>query len=267
MASPDVLANFEKAPPLASRHELTVTEVLAQAEKIHQAMTRAMEEGIHFGKIPGTPKPTLFKAGAEKLCLLFRMDPQYASTDTTLEGDHLTVKSKCTLWHIPTGQRLGSGEGSCSTRESKYAYRKREGRRVPNPDLADQWNIVLKMANKRALVAAVLNVTGTSDVFSQDLEDEEELPKAPTKRADHTETDPDSGREEMPAGPPPVPPKLVAAAFSEWMDAFTKPTTAKALEALWRGVTMPDLWNTFTADQQVQLTAAKNAGKKRLGVD
>ena len=259
MAVPDTLANFDKTPPLASRHELTVTEVLAQAEKIHQAMTRAMEEGIHFGKIPGTPKPTLFKAGAEKLCLLFRMDPQYASTDTTLEGDHLTVKSKCTLWHIPTGQRLGSGEGSCSTRESKYAYRKREGRRVPNPDVADQWNTVLKMANKRALVAAVLNVTGTSDVFSQDLEDEEEPPGKPApKPAPQTETEPESGREE-------VPPEHVADAFRDWMRALST-ATVENCEPRWRSVTMPEIWREFTPDQQVKLTATKNATKKRLGL-
>src|SRR4029453_17264403 len=144
--STEALTTLEKPPPpLAARHELTVTELLAQAEKIKQAMTRAMEEGVHFGTIPGTPKPTLFKAGAEKLCLLFRMDPQYESTEQN-DGDHLTVKSKCVLGHVPTGQPLGSGEGLCTTRETKYAYRKKEGRRVPNADLADQHNTVLKMA-------------------------------------------------------------------------------------------------------------------------
>jgi hypothetical protein len=252
-------------PPLAARHELSVTDVLAQAEKVHQLLTRAMEEGVHFGTIPGTPKPTLFKAGAEKLCLLFRMDPQYESTEH-YDGDHLTVKSKCVLWHVPTGQRLGSGEGLCTTREAKYAYRKKEGRRVPNPDLADQHNTVLKMAGKRALIAAVLNVTAASDLLTQDLEDEEkEPPKGPTKpapTAPHTETEPESGREEVPA---PLS-RHVTAAFDEWMDAFTKPTTAKSLEALWRGVTQADLWETWSSTQQVQLTAAKNAAKKRLGL-
>jgi hypothetical protein len=157
---------------LAYRHELTVEEVVAQADKIKAAMTKAMDEGVHFGTIPNTPKPTLFKAGAEKLCLLFRLDPQYQSVET-FTGEHLAVKSVCTLWHIPTGQRFGSGEGSCSTREAKYAWRRRDGQRVPNPDLADQYNTVLKMANKRALVAAVLNCTAASDVFTQDLEDDE----------------------------------------------------------------------------------------------
>lgn len=42
---------------------------------------------------------------------------------------------------------------------------------IPNPDLPDTWNTVLKMADKRALVAAVLNGTAASDVFTQDVED------------------------------------------------------------------------------------------------
>jgi len=162
---------------LAYRHELTLEEIVSQAKKITDVIRTAMEEGVHYGRIQGTQKPTLLKPGAEKLCLLFRLDPQYQSVET-FSGEHLSVKSVCTLWHIPTGQRFGSGEGSCSTLESKYAWRWRgQGptrERVPNPDLADQYNTVLKMANKRALVAAVLNCTAASDVFTQDLEDEAE---------------------------------------------------------------------------------------------
>ena len=43
--------------------------------------------------------------------------------------------------------------------------------RMPNDDVADQYNTVLKMANKRSLVAAVLNATAASDIFTQDIED------------------------------------------------------------------------------------------------
>lgn len=44
--------------------------------------------------------------------------------------------------------------------------------RVPNPDVADQANTILKMAQKRALVAAVLVVTNCSDAFTQDIEEQ-----------------------------------------------------------------------------------------------
>jgi hypothetical protein len=41
-------------------------------------------------------------------------------------GEHLTVISRATVFHIPTGARLGYGEGMCSTRERKYGKRRRE---------------------------------------------------------------------------------------------------------------------------------------------
>ena len=202
---------------LAVQHELSVEQVVARINKVHEVMRRAMQEGHHYGVIPGTPKPSLWKPGAELLCVMFRLDPQYQASERREPDDHLTVTTTCSLWHIPTGQRMGSGMGSCSTRESKYAYRhasrvcpkcgkdaiikgkeeygggwvcfkKKDGcgtkfadedvaitgqvvGRVANEDLADQENTVLKMSNKRALVAAVLNVTAASDIFTQDLED------------------------------------------------------------------------------------------------
>ena len=210
------LAIRENMPaPATVPAEFSTEQVLAQVEKIQTLMKAVMKNGEHYGVIPGTPKPTLLKAGAEKLCLMFRLDPQYETRELR-DGEHLTVLSTCTLYHIPSGNRMGSGLGSCSTRESKYAYRKAErvcpkcGKdtirrskfgnkgwychekaggcgaqfgpndagianqevgRVANPDIADQYNTVLKMACKRSLVAAVLNVTAASDIFTQDLED------------------------------------------------------------------------------------------------
>jgi hypothetical protein len=40
-----------------------------------------------------------------------------------------------------------------------------------NPDIADAYNTVLKMAEKRAFVNATLRATGASDFFTQDLEE------------------------------------------------------------------------------------------------
>lgn len=196
---------------------LSVGDVRAQVNLIQHIMREVMKNGEHYGTIPGTGgKPTLLKPGAEKLCLVFRLAPDYQTTEQK-EGDHLTVISKCTLMHIPSGQVFATGMGSCSTKESKYAYRQAarkcpvcgaeaiikgkeeygggwvcfkkkhgcgtkfkngdqaiEGQplgRIPNEDLADQYNTVLKMSNKRALVAATLNATAASDIYTQDIED------------------------------------------------------------------------------------------------
>ena len=43
--------------------------------------------------------------------------------------------------------------------------------RAENPDPADQYNTVLKMAKKRALVDATLTATAASDIFAQDLDE------------------------------------------------------------------------------------------------
>lgn len=43
--------------------------------------------------------------------------------------------------------------------------------KVENPDIADCWHTVLKMAKKRAHVDAALSTTSASDIFTQDLED------------------------------------------------------------------------------------------------
>ena len=205
---------------------LSLTDIRGQVKLIQDVMEAVMKKDEHYGVIPGTNKPTLLKPGAEKLCLTFRLDPQYNSLET-YDGSHLTVKSKCTLYHINSEKRLGSGEGSCSTKETKYAYRhgarkcphcgkesiikgkeefgggwlcfKKKGGcgakfadgdtaiesqasgLVPNENLADQYNTVLKIANKRSLVAAVLNVTAASDIFTQDVEDYTDITPEPRK--------------------------------------------------------------------------------------
>lgn len=219
---------------MVTRSEVGVTDIVQQRDKIKEVMEAVMVEGVHYGKVPGVSKPTLLKPGAEVLNVTFRLAPSYHSERMFEEYQgistgHLTVVSRCVLTHAPSGMVLGEGEGLCTTREKKYAYRS-EGRvcpvceqptikkskypprendypgadrndppgwychakvggcganfkhddpriaeqetgRVANPDLPDTWNTVLKMGDKRALVAAVLNVTAASDIFTQDVED------------------------------------------------------------------------------------------------
>lgn len=43
--------------------------------------------------------------------------------------------------------------------------------RIPNPDIGDQVNTILKMAHKRAKIAATVNATSAAEFFTQDVED------------------------------------------------------------------------------------------------
>lgn len=212
------LAKVE-ATAMVARNAIDVQELVKHRDLIRAAMEQAMVEGVHYGVIPGVQKPSLLKPGAETLLVLFRLAPTYHA-EKHYDGTHLTVTTMCRLNHAPTGMFLGEGEGLCTTRESRYAYRqggrvcpecgadaiikgkaeygggwvcfKRKGGcgakfddgthaarefesavlgRVENPDLPDMWNTVLKISAKRALIAAILNVTGASDLFTQDVED------------------------------------------------------------------------------------------------
>lgn len=215
---------------------LSVEEVIQQTSRIQQVMRAVMHEGEHYGVIPGTgrkkkkgdgeeeddERKSLYKPGAEKLGLVFRLAPRFFGERDPIDmGDgHREYIITCELYSIVSGRTVGSGVGSCSTMESKYRWRSgpkdatgrpvpreywdirfskpldaqdmlggpgfvvgkgesgweifERGERVPNTDLADQYNTVLKMAKKRAHIDAMLTATAASDIFTQDLEDLED---------------------------------------------------------------------------------------------
>lgn len=206
------MVNFEDFAMPASR-------VLAQVKLIQDVMHQTMKDGEHYGVIPGTKKPTLYKPGAEKLCLTFRMSQDYQVLQQIQQPDLISYTVRCILTHIPTGQIISSGMGACNTREEKYRWEYKltpteeavpkayweakkagnnqemkrmigDGRRPMKSEETGQWviataekventnawdydNTVLKMACKRALTAAVLNGTAASDIFTQDVEDDD----------------------------------------------------------------------------------------------
>jgi len=219
-------------PSLAVTPEVKATELVGRLAVIREAQDQAMEKDVDYGVIPGTDKPTLLKPGAEKLSVLFMLDIQLANEKRWEEDGHLTVVSKAVVFHIPTGARMGYGEGICTTREKKYAKRtadlkcpscaeatvkrsKREDEfycwakiggcgakfkldderitsqavgEIDNPNLADAWNTVVKMAEKRARVDAVLAVTGASAIFTQDIEDMERPSGATSSKTSKPQT-------------------------------------------------------------------------------
>ncbi len=112
---------IERAP------EMSVKDLVERVQKVQEVASQVMKEGHDYGKIPGVDKDVLFKPGAEILALTFRLDPQLEILERIWHEDgHLTVITKCTMFHGPSGTRMGSGLGACSTKESKYAWRRAE---------------------------------------------------------------------------------------------------------------------------------------------
>lgn len=160
-----------------------------------------MKKGQDFDRVPGTDKDTLMKAGAEKLASFFRLVPEFVATHEVEDWDAplFSYRYKCILKH--GGEIVAEAEGSCNSRESKYAWRKaypdtmteqersvakaiqrrtRSGSvyteyRVPNEDIYSQVNTIQKMAQKRAFVGAVLIACNASAFFTQDMEDIEPI--------------------------------------------------------------------------------------------
>ena len=75
-------------------------------------------------------------------------------------------------------------EGGCGVNFSANDERitKQPQGKVWNPEIYDLENTILKMADKRAYVAATLLATGCSDIFTQDLEDHADEPRNVTPK-------------------------------------------------------------------------------------
>lgn len=178
---------------------MAVSDMIQHIATVQEVMRAVMKPDVHYGKIPGTDKPTLYKSGAEVLCMVFRIADTYEVTDLST-ADMIRYRVNCIGRHQINAVVLGSGLGEASSGEEKYKWRKAickeefdetpaNLRRVKHArgkggttykmeqirtEPADLANTILKMANKRAKMAMVLNVTAASDCFAQDLEDMDE---------------------------------------------------------------------------------------------
>jgi hypothetical protein len=203
----------------AAAGRMAVADIIQHVAVVQEVMRAVMKPEVHYGKIPGAgDKPTLLKAGAEVLCMVFRIADDYVVEDLST-ADAVRYRVTCIGKHQVTGAVLGSGLGEASSNEEKYKWRKavcdEEWNETPahlrrnkyakakgggfymqkqvRTEPADLANTVLKMANKRAKIAMVLNVTAASDMFSQDLEDMDEALR------DHLARHPDDAQPEQSA--------------------------------------------------------------------
>ena len=191
------MTEMMEAEPMEFRKPLTALEIKAQVNLIQQVMESVMKEGAHYGKIPGCgDQPALFKAGAEKLLMTFRVAPLPPRIEDLSTEDEIRYRLTIEGVSAVTGKMLGAGVGECSSYEDKYKWRRavcdEEWNETPEDRRRQKWfrgkekpfqvkqirtnkadvaNTVLKMADKRAYVALALKVTAASDIFTQDLED------------------------------------------------------------------------------------------------
>lgn len=198
---------------------VSLDELRLQLRELEEFKRAIMVENVDYGTIPGTPKPTLLKPGAEKLALAFGLAPTFVSANRVEDWERgfFHYEERCNLVNKRTGEIIGCASGSANSKEPRYRWRdakpaclncgrdlrrsrNRDGEpgepgwycwtktggcgatfpaaqitgpigRVENPEPYELTNTILKMAQKRALVAAVLIATGGSGIWTQDVED------------------------------------------------------------------------------------------------
>jgi len=120
---------------------LDIGQVATQVKLVQQMYEEIMKENEHYGKIPGCgDKPTLLKAGAEKLTFACRLAPTYEVERVDYNGSHREYIVTTTLTSIITGKVVGQGVGSCSTLENKYRFRTGPKEFTGNPVPKKYWD-------------------------------------------------------------------------------------------------------------------------------
>jgi hypothetical protein len=141
----------------------SLTEVKRQRQELLAYIQSELKRDVDYGLIPGVKKDSLFKPGAEKLLNLFGLGSRIIDKwrEIDAESGFVVVGYTVEVFHLQSGKSIAQCEGSCNSKEKKYASR---------PGL-DQMNTLMKMAQKRALVGATILATHASDYFTQDVED------------------------------------------------------------------------------------------------
>lgn len=203
-----------RAPISIAEGRLNPNAIIAQRNAIIECLQKTMKRDVDFGIIPGTPKPTLFKPGSEKVLSMFHLGTRIVVEDLSTP-DRYHYRVRVVIFHQPTDVVLGEGIGEASSAESKYQWREvicqeewdatpEDRRRTkwkkanPKPysvrqvraDMDDISNTVLKMAKKRAQIDATLTCTAASDMFAQDIEDLQDAGLDPNIGENHPPSDP-----------------------------------------------------------------------------
>lgn len=133
-----------------------------------------LKRDVDFGVIPKTKQPSLYKSGAEKVCMAYGLMKRFTVESAIEQGGKEPLffyRVRCDLYKLDQNgveHIVSNGHGSANTAE------RRNGFNGPY----DSANSSLKMAEKRSLVAATISLANLSDLFSQDMENETFMAKA-----------------------------------------------------------------------------------------
>ena len=108
---------------------MQVAQAVAMYKQFGDFVRSALRVGVDVATIPGCPKPSLMKAGAEKLSKFFGLSPSFelvSKIEDWTGNEHggqplFNYTYRATLYR--NGVAMGMCEGSCNSWEDKFRYR------------------------------------------------------------------------------------------------------------------------------------------------
>jgi hypothetical protein len=136
---------------------VTPEQAKEAVDNIRAVIESVLQEGRDYMKIPGTKQPSLLKPGAEALQRFFGLGCEIQETEIgTFEGGEFFARVRIAIKNRE-GMTLGESDGWADATESKW-------KKAPR-------NTIIAMAHKRGYVSAIRTATGTSDFFTDSIED------------------------------------------------------------------------------------------------
>lgn len=135
---------------------------LANRTEFKDKIVNKMVDGKHYHKLnfKGKEVQVLSKGGAEMVASAFGWTAEFIKDTDTWEMLGSKSGVVCYICNLKNGQFVGQGRGVRQISQD-------------NGDL----NKTVKMAQKSAHIDAILRSSGLSDLFTQDLEQEEDMPR------------------------------------------------------------------------------------------
>lgn len=136
---------------------------LEMLNEMAETIKSTLKNGIDYGIIPNTKgKPTLLKAGGQKIALLFGLIAKFKKSRDLIDYQKkmVDIEFECSLF-TQANLEIAQGIGSTNSEEKKYKY----------DSAIAQINTITKIAKKRAFIDAILMIGNLSEVFTQDLEE------------------------------------------------------------------------------------------------
>ncbi len=118
---------------------LSLEQAIERHTQVKELVSSLMIDGVDYGQIPGTQKPSLWKPGAEKLTTFFGLRVLFIDEKVIEQWDDddplFYYRRKCQLWK--GNVLIAEASGSANSREDRYRWRWVSADDVPDGDITN----------------------------------------------------------------------------------------------------------------------------------